>query len=121
MKYRIGTLEEYLIENPKSQNESDNGQPKKWKNPKKDNEYLWPSNKGLIEENEKFNIISIWLRAIVKPSSIKYYINKNGNYSAGIVEIGQVMDTGLKNLEIFDDKEEWINKTNSLKIKTSDI
>ena len=121
MKYKLGTLEEYLIENPAPIEDADPPQKKKWQNPKKENEYLWPSDSGTIEEENKLDIVSVWTSKISKPTSIKYFINKNGRYTAGIVGVGQVMDTGLKNLEIFDDPSEWESKANELGIDTSDL
>jgi len=121
MKYKIGTLEEYLSENPRPEKEEDKPQLRNWKNPKKDNQYLWQSPNGTIEENEKFNIISVWQSAIIHPTFTKYYINKNGEYRAGIVRAKESMQSGLKNLEIFDSKDEWIDRINFLKIKKEDI
>lgn len=110
MKYKLGTLEEYLVENPLSLDELSIPQKRKWKNPNKDNEYLWESLLGTIEEEEKFDLTSTWSNQIIKPTSIKYYINKNGKYTAGIVDIGGVMQSGLKNLELYNDKQAWLDR-----------
>ena len=83
--YKLGTNEDYLTENPKPQSEDDQSQSKRWVNPKKD-ECLWVSEQGTITENEKFNITSVWLNSISGHTNTKYYINKNGQYTAGIVE-----------------------------------
>lgn len=114
MKYKLGTLEEYLVENPIPANESDLLQKRRWRNPNKNNEYLWPNENGTITEDEKFDLVSIWTSSIIKPTSIKYYINKNGCYTAGIVEVGKVMQSGLRNLEIFDSKVDWLNRLDQL-------
>ena len=116
MKYKIGTFEEYLSENPVPVNEGDPSQKRRWQNEKKDNEYLWANENGTITEDEKFDLVSIWTNSIIKPTSIKYYINKNGHYTAGIVETGKVMQSGLRNLEIFNNKEDWIARANELNI-----
>lgn len=121
MKYKIGTLEEYLIENPAPIEDADPSQKKKWQNPKKENEYLWSSDQGAITEDEKFNLVCVWTNSISGHTFTKYYINKNGRYTAGVAEVGQVMDTGLKNLEIFDDPSEWESRANELGIDTSDL
>ena len=110
MKYKLGTLQEYLIENPVPLDELGTPQKRKWKNPNKENEYLWESLLGIIEEEEKFDLVSVWESQIIKPTSIKYYINKNGHYTAGIVDIGGVMQSGLKNLELYNDKQAWLDR-----------
>lgn len=110
MKYKLGTLQEYLIENPLVVDESDLPQKRKWKNPNKENEYLWESLLGIIEEEEKFDLVSVWESQIIKPTSIKYYINKNGHYTAGIVNVGGVMQSGLNNLELYNDKQAWLDR-----------
>jgi hypothetical protein len=109
MMYKTGTLEEYLIENPQPSDE-ESSQKKKWKNPKKDNEYLWESETGTIEKEDKFDLVSVWNNSIIKPSSTRYFINKNGKYTAGLVEAGSVMESALKNLEIFRDKQQWLQR-----------
>lgn len=120
MKYKLGTNEDYLLENPKPQTENDPSRVKRWVNPKKD-ECLWVSEQGTITENEKFNIVSVWLNSISGHTNTKYYINKNGHYTAGILEVGQVMNTGLDNLEIFDDRSEWESKIDEIGIDLSDL
>lgn len=123
MKYKTGTLEEYFIENPMIETEEGSvlSGVKKWKNPKKENEYLWESLLGTIEEDEKFDIVSVWTNSIIKPTSIKYYINKNGHYTAGIVEPGRVMQSGLKNLELYNDKQQWIDRATEVGAEIGDL
>lgn len=120
MKYKLGTLQEYLIENPVPLDELGTPQKRKWVNPKKD-ECLWLSQQGTITENEKFNIVSPWLNSMSGHTNTKYYINKNGHYTAGILEVGQVMNTGLNNLEIYDDRSEWESRINEIGVDLSDL
>ena len=122
MKYKIGTLEKYLIDNPERIEESDPAQKRKRKNPKKDNEYLWESEEGDIEENKKFNLVAAWTGSIAGHTSTKYYISKNGDtYYAGLVEIGSCMSTGSKDLEIFDNKNEWQKRAQKLNTEIEEI
>lgn len=122
MKYKLGTLEEFLLEYPLIEGEEGelSSQQRKWINPKKENEYLWESPTGSIEENEKFNLISVWTHSIVNPDVTKYFINKNDVYSYGVVNIGRVMQSALDKLEIFDSKDEWLSRATELGIEIVD-
>jgi hypothetical protein len=121
MMYKKGTLEEYLIENPIPIDDKSIAQVKKWTNPKVENEYLWSSDNGTISEDEKFNIVAVWINSIMKPTTRKYWINKNGDYSYGFVDVGCVMNSGLTKLEIFDNEEDYLARLEELGIIIEDI
>jgi hypothetical protein len=121
MMYKKGTLEEYLIENPIPIDEESVTQVRKWTNPMVDNEYLWSSDNGTISEDEKFNIVAVWINSIMKPTTRKYWINKNGDYSYGFVDVGCVMNSGLTKLEIFDNEEDYLARLEELGIIIEDI
>lgn len=117
MMYKLGTLEQYLIENPLPVSQDDESQTRKWTNPKKEDEHLWVSQTGTITEEEKFDIVSVWTNAIIKPTSKKYYINnKNSEYMCGVVEVGQVMTSGFNDLEVFNSEEHFLSKCEELGI-----
>ena len=58
-------------------------------------------------------------KSITKPDNRVWYIAKNGTVVYGVVDTNQVMTTGLKNLEIFDNKVDWISSLAELGIDPS--
>jgi hypothetical protein len=57
----------------------------------------------------------------MKPTTRKYWINKNGDYSYGFVDVGCVMNSGLTKLEIFDNEEDYLARLEELGIIIEDI
>ena len=137
--YKLGTLEEFNVENTKAKKEAgwsdeeiENGkiiidsQGETYaitllleykKNPLNSNEFLWKSENGDIEDPS--NILFIWRNAIIKPVPPKYYIaNNNKSYIYGKVESDYCVSFGskTKDIEIFDTEASWFARLNELKI-----
>lgn len=123
MMYKIGTLEEYLLENPEGTEENPSSKCRKWKNSLVEDEYLWCSESGVITEAEKFDLISIWTGSIIKPVIKKYYLIPEVNAPsglagvAGIVHPGSSMSSAALNMEIFDDETQWRERADELGIE----
>lgn len=121
MKYKLGTLEEYLIEHPPIEDlDGTVVIERKFENPKKDNEFLWGSDTGTLDENDKFNLVSAWSGSILKPKSIKYWVNAENNL-CGVVYEGVCMASSFGSLEIFDTEEQFLNRCNELNIDVDGI
>lgn len=123
MMYKLGTLEEYLLENPVPVDEDSPSQCRRYKDPLAENEYLWCSESGDITEAKKFDIVAVWTGSIVKPTTKKYYLIPEVNAPsglagvAGVVYPGSVMESAALNLEIFGDKKRWRARAKELGIE----
>lgn len=90
----------------------------KTQNPNNLNECVWKHENGDLTENDRFNILSHWRKSIIRPLQKKWFIAYSDSVkTCGTVEIGQAMVTGLDNLEIFDDEDEFLSVCDKLGIK----
>lgn len=119
MMYKIGTLEEYLLENPEGTEENPSSKCRKWSNPNAEDEFLWHCETGTITEDEKFNIVSAWTRSIIKPEKTKYYIAEERH--PGRVKSNNVLQSGAKKLEVFSSYVDWLDRCKFLGLEIDDI
>jgi hypothetical protein len=90
---------------------------RRWSNPDGTDEHLWPHDGGSLGENDKYNILCVWRRSIIKPDFPKYYIASTGDTHAfGVVDQDHCMATGLERLEIFDSEADYEARATELGI-----
>lgn len=89
----------------------------KTQNPNNLDECIWEHENGNLTKNDRFNILSHWRKSIIRPLQKKCFIAYSDSVkTCGTVEIGQIMTTGLDNLEIYDDKDEFLSVCEALDI-----
>lgn len=88
---------------------------RKIQNPDLTDDYIWEHTDGNLDENAKYNIVASWKKTIIRPPQKKWFIAYSGSVkTCGAVEIGETMATGLNNLEIFNNEEDFLFRCKEL-------
>ena len=114
--YKIGAIEDFNLED-------DSETLEKIQNNNL-NQYLWKSESGNLDDNDRYNTLSIWTKFIKDPAFTKYYIAHNDKgLINGYVEPNSQIKFGysVKYIEIFDDRSEWESRINEIGIDLSDL